>query len=177
MFFLIRPELATPPEHASTLVTARRARRDEFKTLDVPLSWVGMPDPHPRTGPAPTPTREHPDRVDGLGVSPGLVVGKVQVVHDPTVETPEADAVLVCSTTDPSWATFFVLASAVVIDIGGALSHGAIIARELGLPCVINTTTGTRDLHDGDIVRVDGHRGTVEILTRQRGPDSTPTER
>jgi len=57
-----------------------------------------------------------------------------------------------------------VVACAVVIDIGSTLSHGAIIARELGLPCVINTQTGTRDLRDGETVRVDGTIGTVEVL-------------
>jgi len=58
----------------------------------------------------------------------------------------------------------FLVAGAVVIDIGGALSHGAIAARELGVPCVINTRDGTRRLRTGDEVVVDGAAGTVEIL-------------
>ena len=53
-----------------------------------------------------------------------------------------------------------------VIDIDGPLSYGAIVARELGIPCVINTRTGTRAIRSGDTVRVDGSAGTVEILSR-----------
>jgi pyruvate,water dikinase len=58
------------------------------------------------------------------------------------------------------------IASAIVIDIGGPMSHGAIVARELGIPCVINTKTGTRVLKSGERVRVDGGAGTVERLGR-----------
>jgi pyruvate,water dikinase len=53
-----------------------------------------------------------------------------------------------------------------VIDIGGVISHGAIAARELGIPCVINTRDGTRRLRTGDVVRVDGSSGSVEVLQR-----------
>ena len=103
--------------------------------------------------------------VRGLGVSPGVRVGRVRVISDIGHEMLEPGEVLVCHTTDPSWASHLVQAGAVVIDIGGMLSHGAIIARELGLPCVINTRSGTTQLATGDIVRVDGDHGTVEITT------------
>ena len=56
------------------------------------------------------------------------------------------------------------MASALVIDIGGALSHGAIVARELGVPCVINTRVGTHRLRTGDLLRVDGGAGVVTVL-------------
>jgi phosphoenolpyruvate synthase/pyruvate phosphate dikinase len=78
----------------------------------------------------------------------------------------EPGEVLVCHTTDPSWSSYFFVAAAVVIDIGGPLSHGAIIARELGIPCVINTGTGTTSISSGDLLRVDGDAGTVEIIAR-----------
>jgi pyruvate,water dikinase len=58
------------------------------------------------------------------------------------------------------------LCSALVVDIGGALSHAAVVARELGIPCVVNTRTGSRVLCTGDRVRVDGTAGTVEVLER-----------
>jgi pyruvate,water dikinase len=63
----------------------------------------------------------------------------------------------------------FLGAGALVIDIGGAMSHGAIVARELGIPCVINTQTGTSTLRTGDRLRVDGAAGTVEVLERTGG--------
>jgi pyruvate,water dikinase len=59
-----------------------------------------------------------------------------------------------------------------VIDIGGVLSHGAIAARELGIPCVIGTGDGTRRLRTGDRVRVDGQTGSVEVLARTDGEGS-----
>jgi pyruvate,water dikinase len=58
------------------------------------------------------------------------------------------------------------ISSALVVDIGSALSHAAVVARELGLPCVVNTRSGTRDLRTGDLVRVDGTAGTVTVLER-----------
>jgi pyruvate,water dikinase len=87
-------------------------------------------------------------------------------VHDSGDEQLEAGEILVCETTNPSWVTLFLIADAMVIDIGGVISHGAIAARELGIPCVINTRDGTRRLRTGDIVRVDGATGTVEVLQR-----------
>jgi pyruvate,water dikinase len=58
------------------------------------------------------------------------------------------------------------LSAALVVDIGGALSHAAVVARELEIPCVVNTRNGTRSLRSGDLVRVDGDRGTVQLLAR-----------
>jgi pyruvate,water dikinase len=60
--------------------------------------------------------------------------------------------------------TLFLTAGALVIDVGGPLSHGAIVARELGVPCVIGTGDGTRRIRTGDRLRVDGDEGTVQIL-------------
>jgi phosphoenolpyruvate synthase/pyruvate phosphate dikinase len=77
----------------------------------------------------------------------------------------EDGEILVCETTNPSWVTLFVVAGALVIDIGGALSHGAIVARELGIPCVINTRDGSRRLRTGDTVVVDGSTGAVELVS------------
>jgi phosphoenolpyruvate synthase/pyruvate phosphate dikinase len=74
--------------------------------------------------------------------------------------------VLVSSTTDPSWSSIMFISSALVVDIGGPLSHAAVVARELGVPCVVNTRDGTERLQTGDRVRVDGGTGTVEILQR-----------
>ncbi|HEY2302065.1 MAG TPA: PEP-utilizing enzyme, partial [Acidimicrobiales bacterium] len=101
----------------------------------------------------------------GLGVSPGIVEGTAHVMSDPTDPSAfEPGDILVCHTTDPSWASIFLMAGAVVIDIGGMLSHGAIVARELGIPCVINTGSGTQRLRTGDRIRIDGTAGSVTVL-------------
>ena len=76
----------------------------------------------------------------------------------------EPGEILVCRTTDPSWASAFYLAGGAVIDIGSTSSHGAIVAREMGLPCVIGTGTGTSLLRTGDLIRVDGAAGLVTVL-------------
>ena len=90
------------------------------------------------------------------------------MVRDPLADQLEPGEILVCETTDPSWTSLFLVAAGLVIDIGGALSHGAILARELGVPCVINTRVGSAVLRTGDRLRVDGDAGRVEVL--RRGP-------
>ncbi len=69
-------------------------------------------------------------------------------------------------TTDPSWASIMYISAALVVDIGGPFSHAAMIAREIGIPCVVNTRTGSRTLQTGERVRVDGRTGLVERLDR-----------
>jgi pyruvate,water dikinase len=97
-------------------------------------------------------------------VSSGTYEGTAAVVLDPAVDSLEAGDVLVCRTTDPSWATLMYLAGALVIDIGGPISHGAIVARELGVPCVINTKVAVDSIVSGQRVRVDGDGGIVTPL-------------
>jgi phosphohistidine swiveling domain-containing protein len=144
---------------SATVLDERRSRRAALAALDLPLSWSG--DPQPLVAPAVLSGHA----VRGLGVSPGVVEGRARVVTDPALLTEplEPDEILVARTTDPSWVTVFLTAGALVIDVGGALSHGAIIARELGIPCVIGTGDGTRQIPDGARVKVDGTTGTVEV--------------
>jgi len=73
---------------------------------------------------------------------------------------------LIAPTTDPSWSSILFVSAALVVDIGGVLSHAAVVARELEIPCVVNTRDGTSVVRTGDRVRVDGRAGTVEILER-----------
>jgi pyruvate,water dikinase len=88
------------------------------------------------------------------------------VVLDPSFADVEPGEILVSATTDPSWASIMFLSSALIVDIGGSLSHAAVVARELGIPCVVNTRRGSTLLHTDDLVRVNGGAGTVEILER-----------
>jgi pyruvate,water dikinase len=71
--------------------------------------------------------------------------------------------VLVCPSTAPPWTPLFAIASAVVTDTGGILSHSAICAREYGLPCVVGTQTATQQIPDGAMITVDGAKGEVRI--------------
>lgn len=144
-------------------VTLRRAKREEYLLVDLPQTWEGVPElTRVAARAAPTGALE----LVAIPGSPGVAEGVVRIVRDPMVEDLADGEVLVCETTDPSWASLFLAASALVIDVGSAMSHGAIVARELGLPCVINTRTGTRELRTGDRVRVDGTAGRVDVLSR-----------
>ena len=167
VFYLTVDELTgILPTGATDLVARRRARRLEYTTLRLPGSWRGVPS---TTSPE---TVTHADgAITGIGVSSGVAEGIVRVVLDPSFADVEPGEVLVTPTTDPSWASIMFLSSALVIDIGGPLSHAAVIARELGVPCVVNTRSGSRILQTGDRVRVDGSTGTVEVL--QRAPESS----
>ncbi|OZM81321.1 PEP/pyruvate-binding domain-containing protein [Pseudonocardia sp. MH-G8] len=100
--------------------------------------------------------------VRGTPASRGTAVGPVRVVHDESeFATLQDGEVLVCPYTNPTWTPLFALASAVVVDAGGAASHAAIVAREHGIPAVMGTVNGTRLLVDGQRVVVDGNAGTV----------------
>ena len=138
-------------------VDFRRARREEYLGFDVGMTWSGEPEPVTPEDVAGT------GEIKGLPASPGVVEGPVRVITDPARQVLEEGEILICKTTDPSWSTLFLTASAAVIDVGAPGSHGAIISRELGLPCVINTRTATSTLRDGDRVRVDGGAGTVTV--------------
>jgi pyruvate,water dikinase len=105
------------------------------------------------------------DRLIGVGVSPGLVTGTARVIlRANTDERVLPGEVLVAPFTDPGWTPYFQLAAALVTDLGGLLSHGSIIAREYGLPAVVNVAHATRLIRTGDRIEVDGTRGEVRIL-------------
>jgi pyruvate,water dikinase len=164
VFYLTIDEVTgTTPPGARELVAARRAIREEYLRLRLPDTWVGVARPIViADGGA-----QRPDTLEGLAVSPGVIEGHARVVLDPDAGIDiEPGEILVCETTDPSWASYFLVAGALVIDIGGAMSHGAIVAREMGIPCVINTRTGTSAIASGDLVSVDGGAGTVRVVER-----------
>ena len=167
VYFLTFDELvAGCPPDARERIARRRELHARYGSIDIPQAWVGRPEPVAATdGPA---APAGPVELSGLPVFPGLVEGRVVVVEDPgSVDFDEGD-VLVCEFTDPSWVMLMNLAGAMVIDIGGAVSHGAIVARELGIPTVISTGNGTKRLRTGDRVRVDAGAGTVHLLERPR---------
>jgi pyruvate,water dikinase len=104
---------------------------------------------------------------DGLGgdpISPGTVRGRAKVLNAPYEKPLESGEVLVTRATEPSWTPIFINAAAVVLEVGGPLQHGAIIAREYGIPCVSGVETATKVIKDGDLLEVDGTNGVVKII-------------
>jgi pyruvate,water dikinase len=108
-----------------------------------------------------------PDELRGVPASPGRVEGRVRIVLSPA-QIPEVGTgeILVCPATAPAWAPVFAHVGAVVSDVGGTMSHAAILCREYGIPAVLGTGHATRRVATGDLVRVDGAAGTVTILDR-----------
>ncbi len=100
----------------------------------------------------------------GLPVSAGTYEGPVRVILHPVGERLEAGEVLVCRGTDPAWTPLFLQAGALVMETGGAVSHGSIVAREYGLPAVAGVSGATERLKDGQQVMVDGSNGQVRLL-------------
>lgn len=177
VFHLSYDELrAKPTQPLQDIVAARRARYTQRLGQRLPQAWEGLPEVREVTE---VPPDTAPSSGPGLGVTglggPGLVVtgvaasggvieGRARVVRDPATTDLDDGDVLVCETTDPSWVSLFLVAGAVVTDFGGMLSHGPIVARELGIPCVCGTEDGSRRIRDGQRLRVDGDRGVVEVL-------------
>ena len=101
----------------------------------------------------------------GLPVSPGQTRGTVTVVHSPAeVGQLPADTILVMPSTGPDWLPLLHLAAGLIVETGGLLSHGSVIAREYGLPAVANIPHATQRFHSGDKVLVDGSTGVVQLL-------------
>lgn len=102
--------------------------------------------------------------IKGLGASAGKVTGRARVLFSPEdFGRMQPGDVLVAVTTTPAWTPLFAMASAVVTDIGGPLSHSSIVAREYGIPAVLATGMGSRRIRDGQTITVDGGAGTVEL--------------
>ena len=156
------------PERLTERVRERRAMHAELLARVPPFVFVGSPPrvatwalrtdrlaPHLAVG----------EGLQGFAGCPGVAEGRARIVldpHDPTALEP--GDVLVAPITDPSWTPLFVPASAVVVDVGAALSHAIIVSRELGIPCVVSATGATQRIPDGARVRVDGSTGLVTLL-------------
>ena len=155
-----------PPLEAVAIRRRRLAEAD----LDGPLPRVfeGTPES------APAPTIEG-GRVEGWGASPGRYEGPARVVRSVAASSLTRGDVLVAQATDASWAPLFLLAGAIVVEDGGPLSHAAIVARELGMPAVLNVP-GIMDRiesePDGVVLRVDGTTG--EVVIHNNAPSATP---
>jgi pyruvate,water dikinase len=102
--------------------------------------------------------------LNGSPVSPGIVEGPVRVVFDPTGTQLEHGDILVCPGTDPAWTPLFLAAGGLVMEVGGMMTHGSVVAREYGIPAVVGVDAATKKLETGMQVRVNGSTGKIEIL-------------
>jgi pyruvate,water dikinase len=136
------------------LVARRKAKRDSLANKPVVDPRLLSGTSQAQTGPAVL--------LKGSSGSPGVAQGPVKIVHNITeFGKLRTGDVLVAPVTNPAWTPLFQRAVAVVVDTGGVASHAAIVAREYGIPAVMGTMNGTRDLKDGQWIQVDGSRGLV----------------
>lgn len=158
------------PYDLGQMVRQRRSEQARLAAMEPPdsfeLGW-GEYLPLEAGGPvvADAPS-ETPRRMTGCSACGGRVVGRAMVLADASeAGRLRRGDIVVTRQTDPGWACAFFLASGLVIERGGMLSHGAIIARELGIPTVVGVRDATRQIQSGDRLCVDGDHGVIDILS------------
>lgn len=165
VFFLRLDELEQFERERSRLedaVAGRKLRWQSLQRLDMPdvidsenLDGLGLAQQY-----------EGADRLEGEAIAGGAASGTARVVFDPRQPRDlGTDYILVCPSTDPGWTSLFLNARGLVVERGGVLSHGAIVARDFGIPAVV-CASATRRIQDGDRLHVDGNRGEIHVLER-----------
>ena len=163
--------LALGGTHLRQTLRDRETAWNELKEVEVPTFVDGSkPIPPisslPRKGSGGGERAKAGDVLQGAASSQGIVEGTVRVVlGTDAIEDFQPGEILVAPQTDPSWTPLFLVASGVVVNTGSMGSHAMIVARELGIPCVGGLVGATTNLKTGDVVRVDGAKGTVEVIS------------
>ena len=162
IFFLEPSELnrLIAGDDLASTIRDRKKQRQIALSLEVPC--VVFSDDLDAIGRA-IPLPPDAESFSGTALSAGVGEGPALVLHEP-ISPPEAGYVLVCPSTDPAWVPLFARAKAVVLETGGVLSHGAIVAREFGLPAVAGLPGITKRIRNGERLRVDGTSGIVARL-------------
>lgn len=144
------------------LVQERRSRFDEdSQQTNIPLLAYGYEPPRPVA----QPTQPAVGTLSGIGASPGVAIGTIVIVRSPQdAPTLDRSHILVVPYTDAGWAPLLAQVGGLIAEVGGRLSHGAIVAREYHVPAVMNLASATQRLRSGQRVRLDGETGVVDVL-------------
>jgi pyruvate,water dikinase len=157
----------TRPETLRSKVADRIVELARNRSVQMPLLMRESELPHLIRMSGVSNRSDDPNRLSGHPVSGGCIEAEVVVVRDPSdFGQMKRGAILVAPATDPSWTPLFTLASGVVVEIGGVLSHASTIAREYGLPALANVKHATKLLRTGDRVRLDAINGCVLRFTK-----------
>ena len=164
IFYLMPDELEglIAGEDVGDTIATRRTERELMLQIELPdvifsdsLAQIGAPV-----------STEVAETYSGVGVSAGIAQGKACVLLTPSEVRPsDRGYILVCPSTDPAWTPLFLHAAGLVMERGGILSHGAVVAREYGVPAVANIPNATRLIADGQILQIDGNQGVVSICS------------
>ncbi len=153
-------------DRVADLVAARRSQLDQDREQQaVAMLVYGNDPPKLRELGFSAAPQQIVSQLKGIGASPGQVEGRVLVLRNlQNIPTVDQDTILVVPYTDSGWSPLLARAGGLIAEVGGRLSHGAIVAREYGIPAVMNIHDATHKLYDGQRVRLDGQQGTVEVL-------------
>jgi pyruvate,water dikinase len=165
LYYLTFPEVqhliasGTPDMQTMARIRRRQAEFARNQQVTLPESFQGRPRPLHHTS-----LPGAGKLLRGIPVSPGVSTGTARVILDPRQEAVlQPGEILVAPVTDAAWGPLFLIAAGLVVDVGGPLSHGAIVAREYGLPAVVNVKEGTRLVHTGQTITVNGSTGEVWV--------------
>ena len=162
IFYLVPDELERliDGDDFGDVIAARRTKRKLMLQIEMPD--VVFSDSLEQIGASVS--VDGAETYSGVGVSAGVAIGKARVLLTPSdVRPSDRDYILVCPSTDPAWTPLFLHAAGLVMERGGILSHGAVVAREYGVPAVANIPNATRRIADGQMLEIDGNQGTVSI--------------
>ncbi|MGB9222387.1 sugar epimerase family protein [Mycobacterium sp.] len=160
VFYLLVDELDALPADVSGLVARRRAEHRRLAAVVPPTVFSGNWQPT-TTSPIALSAGE---TLRGVGVCGGRVRGRVRIVRPETIDDLQPGEILVAEVTDVGYTAAFCYAAAVVTELGGPMSHAAVVAREFGFPCVVDASGATRILPAGALVEVDGTTGEIRML-------------
>jgi pyruvate,water dikinase len=177
IFYLTREEIrgywegSSASVNLASLANARRAEFARYELQDAPNRIVTTGAPYDALDALercePTAASISSDGLlRGLGCSAGIAEGRVRIVRSPGDDLELGGHILVAPRTDPGWAPLFPSARAIIVERGSLLSHSAVLARELGIPAVVGVAGIVDLLRDGELVRVDGMAGTIQLLER-----------
>ncbi|HEY9644500.1 MAG TPA: glycerol-3-phosphate acyltransferase [Coleofasciculaceae cyanobacterium] len=156
-------QLADHPS-ISDLIKTRRTQLGRDRQLTPPILVYGNDPPALNRGQGFS-TAKSSQQLRGIGASPGLAEGRIVILQSlQTLPTISRETILVIPYADSGWAPLLARAGGLITEVGGQLSHGAIVAREYGIPAVMNIPHATQRFREGQQVRIDGQQGIVEIL-------------
>jgi phosphohistidine swiveling domain-containing protein len=160
VFYLLVDELDALPADVTGLVARRRAEQRRLATVTPPTVFSGNWEPSTTS----SPTLVGGQALRGVGVCGGRVRGRVRIVRPETIDDLQPGEILVAEVTDVGYTAAFCYAAAVVTELGGPMSHAAVVAREFGFPCVVDVQGATKSLPSGALVEVDGTTGEIRVL-------------
>ncbi|UQX09426.1 PEP-utilizing enzyme [Candidatus Mycobacterium methanotrophicum] len=160
VFYLLVDELDALPANPTEIVLQRRTERQRLAGIVPPAVISGAWQSATTLATVLTPG----DTLRGLGVCGGRVRGRVRIIRPETIDDLEPGEILVAEVTDVGYTAAFSYAAAAITELGGPMSHAAVVAREFGFPCVVDVHGATRRLPPGALVEVDGSTGEIRVL-------------